>query len=508
MLIMILSETQFDPTVYDNHLWSGWAYKTWQTWHGNFQRTNRQALRGNIMATNRTTIRLGVLYGYFILVDRRLDAYYYREYRRDIYVHRGRNGMSIGFWNSIWTFHGDIPVLENRNSNVMYSLNNLPMAIDINNDGAYDYISLLFDNLWTTEIYGYIKGVSLDPPVIACTTSSTEPVVDKRTRRLFFTDGNLRKIVALKLYIDTTGDLRFDTSMLKYDTVWMRPYIQFQPGFLSMADFNGDGYYEIVVPFLADSTVIYDIDGNRLYKIPKGVYELNGVLVDDINSDGEYEVVVPYDGVYAYKYDGTYLWEFHPTFPLITNAISSADIDYDGDVELVVIADSLYVLNGRDGSKEWSAFIGGYPLKGQGAKLADIDPKSYGMEIIIPKWYGDKGLDVYSADGRLLWREFSGKGVQGLALADVNLDKCLELLVLYDIDSVALIRGGARGESCGYILAIDEAKEAESTFSSERYKIYDITGRLVGEGKGRPKNLKRGVYFYVGKGKIRRVIVW
>lgn len=508
MLIMILGETQFDPTIYDNYLWSGWAYKTWQTWHGNFQRTNRQALRGNITSWNKTVIYLGVIYGYFVPTHLKSLPSQDPAYKRDMYVHRGRNGMSIGFWNSIWTFHGDIPVLENRNSNVMYS-DYLPMAIDINDDGAYDYISLLFTHKWTAVVYGYIKGRELHPPERAqCMVLSTEPVVDKITRRLFFTDGNLRKIVALKLYIDTTGDLRLDTSMLKYDTVWMKPYIEFQPGFLSMADFNRDGYYEIVVPFLADSTVIYDIDGNRLYKIPKGVYELNGVLVDDINSDGEYEVVVPYDGVYAYKYDGTYLWEFHPTFPLITNAISSGDIDYDGDVELVVIADSLYVLDGRDGSKKWSAFIGGYPLKGQGAKLADIDPTSYGMEIIIPKWYGDKGLDVYSANGRLLWREFSDTGVPGLALADVNLDNCLELLVLYGTDSIALIRGGARGESCGDILAIDEPKGIESASSLERYKIYDITGRLVGEGKEKPKNLRRGVYFYVGKGKIRRVIVW
>lgn len=91
-----------------------------------------------------------------------------------------------------------------------------------------------------------------------------------------------------------------------------------------MADLNKDGRYEVVVPFL-DSIVIYDATtGNRVLKINRGVNYKTGVLVDDINSDGEYDLVFPKGNtLYAYRYDGTPLWEYQVNYYQISNSIRS-----------------------------------------------------------------------------------------------------------------------------------------------------------------------------------------
>ena len=310
----------------------------------------------------------------------------------------------------------------------------------------------------------------------------------------------------------------------RYDTVWYKRWDTIPFTYLSGGDFNKDGIYDVVVPYY-DSVVIYEIPtGERLYKVLQGVARFGGVLVDDINSDGELELVIPKDKVYAYTYDGVLLWEFDPnvSYP-ISFGITSGDIDYDGVVEVVVIADSMYVLNGLSGSREWAVDIGGQPTFGQGAKLADIDPTNYGMEIIVPIWYsiGSGRLKVYSSDGRLIWEEVfdSTSGLTGVSVGDIDMDGCSEMLVgavnewdntyeVYEIDG--------EGVGCGYLAGVEEGVKGEGSvevkgryvrFSGE-YKVYSIDGRLVAEGRRGEVKLKRGVYFYVSGRDKGRLVVW
>ncbi len=93
------------------------------------------------------------------------------------------------------------------------------------------------------------------------------------------------------------------------------------------------------------------------------------------------------------------------------------------------ISDSLYVLNGRDGNREWTSWLGDYPVEGQSAKLADIDPTSPGMELIVPLYYGDGRLRVFSADGRMLWEELVGEKILSVAVGDVDFDMCSDLMI-------------------------------------------------------------------------------
>lgn len=494
MLMILISTTEWRYGVYDGYLWSGWAYRSWQAWNGNFQRTNRQALKGNITPRNKR------------ISDVMFNIFFYR----DIEVGVGRYG-AITLGKYIMEFVDGRFVRKIGTKFGWNYMDNFDITIlDVDDDGYYDFIRLFGpDAYWVNETgENSALGVILDPPSSsACQAIPSTAVIDRRTKWLFFTEGFIQKIIAFRLYKDSTG--RF----LNYDTLWMLPYENFHLGFISMADFNDDGYHELVIPY-SDSTVIYDIYGNKLWSFPKGVYKQNGVLVDDINGDEIYEVVIPSDGVYAYRYDGTPLWEFHPSYPIISASLSSGDIDYDGITEIITIADSLYVLDGRNGSKKWSAYLNGYPINGQGAKLADIDPTNPGMEIIIPLFYGG-GLKVFSSDGRFLWEEFTGEQIWGASIADVDMDLCADILVMRDLTPiygyrfyvVSLIRGDSITGGCGNILGVEEiTKKGDKGTGFKNGYIYSVDGRLI--SKGENVKLPRGVYFYVYGNRKKKVIVW
>jgi len=490
---------------YDNYLWSGWAYRTWQTWHGNFQRTGRQALKGNITATNRRVKRL-----------LRVPFALHPEVHRDpsFGYHIGTpegNAFAIYYFYRIMRFDTEedtfITLCEPRGVAVYSSL-----VLDMTKDREPEFLHFFLGG----TLGGCRGTLPLDLGCCTIAPTTTFGVVDKESRILVTTT------------ICWGGEIRAMTikynSRYRYYTVWQKGWDTIPFAYLSGGDFNKDGVYDVVVPYY-DSVVIYEIPtGERLYKIPQGVARTGGVLVDDINSDGELELVIPKDKVYAYTYDGVLLWEFDPHvgYP-ISFGITSADIDYDGVVEVVVIADSMYVLNGRDGSRKWVVDVGGQPLFGQGAKLADIDPTNYGMEIMVPIAFGGgRGiLRVYSSDGRLIWEEVfdSTSLVTGVSVGDIDMDGCSEILVgtftnYGDVYEVYKIDG--EGVRCGYLAGVEERVKGDEKvkvgaryvrFSGE-YKVYSIDGRLVAEGRGGEVKLKRGVYFYVSGEDKGRLVVW
>lgn len=496
-MLWLVCDIIFSPRMYDNYLWNGWAYRTWQALHGNFQRTGRQALKGNITSTNKQIKLVEFYYG---LMDPTFsyetieNILYPVMFRKNIYYY----DRFLDTFKA-YTYTPDGCCLESFNT-----------AIDIDNDGRLEFFDLytqkeIYDVKRTTDDWAETYRLKTFP---SWCCRNAEPVVDRKSGRIF-------SIICPSLF--GLVIFKVEISHGRYtDTLLWSKVNNHRVTYVSLGDFNKDGFYEFVGPY-ADSIVIYDINGNKLYKINRGVSLLAGVLVDDINNDGELELVIPNDGAYAYRYDGTLLWEFHPNFYQISSAITSADIDYDGITEVIVVADSLYALNGLDGSKKWSAWIGGYPLEGQGAKLADIDPTSPGMEIIVPTWYVNKGLWVFSSDGSLLWSEFEGLKVSGVAVGDIDMDGCSELLVGVNEGGYKLFKIDGQGRNCGSILSVDElisdndrsviSKDGYIRFNGD-YKVYSVDGRLIKEGKGGSVKLPRGVYFYVSGREKGRVVIW
>jgi outer membrane protein assembly factor BamB len=111
-----------------------------------------------------------------------------------------------------------------------------------------------------------------------------------------------------------------------------------------------------------------------------------------------------------------------------------ADVDQNGDVEVIVTSEYVYCLKGKDGSLVWMVKGGTF----SSPAIVDIDGDTE-YEIVV----GSDDNHVYCINGRdgtVLWR-FSTKGNAGpCAVADIDGDGYAEIVVgsdnyLYVLDS-------------------------------------------------------------------------
>jgi outer membrane protein assembly factor BamB len=248
-------------------------------------------------------------------------------------------------------------------------------------------------------------------------------------------------------------------------------------------DINGDGNKEVIVPgscnpktfcfngstgeviWEADTRgsdsppTIADIDNDDQPEIIHG--EFNGyviclnaedgseaweILVDenswiqtaptlvDLNGDGQLDFVVAtwnfdyQDSVFAYNgTDQTLLWSY-PIHDHIYHGTAVADFDEDGQPELLIGSynDTLYCINGEDGTTEWKyKGTGGYV--GSPASIGDLDNDG-NCEIVLTNGYKVTALNN---DGSLKWEyiipDFTS-AFRGAVLADVNNDAFLDVV--------------------------------------------------------------------------------
>ena len=102
-----------------------------------------------------------------------------------------------------------------------------------------------------------------------------------------------------------------------------------------------------------------------------------------------------------------------------------ADLDGDGRPEVIGAAYSLFVLNGEDGSVQWSLDPPGGRIW-PGVVVADIDGNG---DLEIATGHGEGYLNVYHHDGSVYWSERpSTSELRGLSAYDLNGDGRLELI--------------------------------------------------------------------------------
>jgi outer membrane protein assembly factor BamB len=159
------------------------------------------------------------------------------------------------------------------------------------------------------------------------------------------------------------------------------------------ADVDGDTYDEIIIftfgrasRGIPGAPLIYNHDGSLLWTNTEHLFfyttpTLHDVdkdgLLDIINVDSDNQVLIAYKGT-----DGTILYTAEPfVHNFMGSGITTADIDGDGETELLVAANpNLYCLNADDGSVEWIYDSNGVSVGGP--YVVDLDQDGL-AEILI-----------------------------------------------------------------------------------------------------------------------------
>ncbi len=217
---------------------------------------------------------------------------------------------------------------------------------------------------------------------------------------------------------------------------WPKPGTTYQS--CCLEDLTGDGDLEIVHP--QDTRLyVYRHDGSVLPGWPYvSVHSITAPSVADIDGDGQLEIVAgTYQGpvgpdpfeVYAWELDGTVMAGFpFVTSGVVKNSPAVADLEGDGTVEIVAAAydtsglDYLYVID------DTGALKPGWPVRAaairlSSAALGDLDADGR-LDVVIG---GGDGSTVYSfrAEGIPLdgWPVSLGLGLQinsGPVVADID----------------------------------------------------------------------------------------
>ena len=335
--------------------------------------------------------------------------------------------------------------------------------------------------------------------------------------------------------------------------VWSSPTI---------ADINGDGYVEVVVG--SDDSVLYVLrgtDGNIVWFYSTGKYITSSPVVADVDRDGNPEVVVKSCDGYVYvlrgsngslkwRYyfgsgcnsspavgdingdgnpevlagghriyalegsTGSALWVSDSMGPTTTPAIG--DIDQDGYTEVVVGSadNTLYILNGTDGSILHSVAIpNGDKLTYSSLNvIADVDPTSPGLEIVENVNNSSCcGTTVVSSDGTILWIYSGGDNQTSVAVGDIDGDGCSEIVMAFrDDHTIRALDATSNTGGCGTVGETKEEPKGKtdrlSLDPNDMVEIYTSDGRLIYAGKYGSFKASNGIYFVKIGDKVIRVI--
>jgi hypothetical protein len=214
------------------------------------------------------------------------------------------------------------------------------------------------------------------------------------------------------------------------------------PATVSIGDVNHDGAMEIVVGSW-NQLFVFDSQGNNIPGFPKNLGTSVTATLYDLDKDGFLEIIYPSSNknLYIFKYDGSSLIGWPQTLPEMPGSPAVADIDKDGEFEIV--AGTFQGPVGPDPYKmyAWETngnIINGFPVTLSGVikstpAIGDLDGD--GSKEIVVISYDDTDIDslyVFDAAGNI--RTGFPVGVRyarlsSPALGDIEGDGNLEILV-------------------------------------------------------------------------------
>ena len=218
----------------------------------------------------------------------------------------------------------------------------------------------------------------------------------------------------------------------------------------TIADIDNDGKPEILHGEFGGYVICINAEnGTQAWEIPVDInsWIQTAPTIVDLNNNGQLDFVVgtwsfnQMDSVYAYRGDNhTLLWTY-PIHDYMYHGTAVADLDKDGKPELVLGSynDTLYCINGENGTTKWKyAATGGYI--GAPASIGDIDNDG-NCEVVFVS--GDV-VTALSNGGIHKWHYnipgYEG-AFRGVALADINNDVYPDVIFGTDYGKVIALNG-------------------------------------------------------------------
>ena len=221
---------------------------------------------------------------------------------------------------------------------------------------------------------------------------------------------------------------------------------------LAAGDVDGDGKTEIVLRIFEDGRLfVLRSDGTMMPGWPREVGWILGYTqtpcLTDLDGDGKLEILCSNgDIVYAFKHDGTGFLEpsgiffRHPLGGGTFTAPSTADVDQDGDLEVVVgfqkpVNSEVWVLRPN------GTALPGFPCYiprntiARSIVVGDLITNILGDEIVLLASNGGNMKTVFcvGSNGQILWTKDAAYGVEdgaSVSLGDVDNDAAPEVLVV------------------------------------------------------------------------------
>jgi outer membrane protein assembly factor BamB len=210
----------------------------------------------------------------------------------------------------------------------------------------------------------------------------------------------------------------------------------------TVGDLDNDGDMEVIAASRGGVIYAFQHNGTLLwqYNTTNSIYSTPALA--DINNNGLAEVLVGADDGYFYSIEGGRMkWKLQINGS-VRSSPAVADIDNDGVLDVVVGTaiqrelhgkiqlsenNALYALDGVHGSVKWRFDVGGMPISSSPA-VADIDRDGESEVVFGP----ESGFLYALENGRVEWQFDGGTGLlSSPTLADVDSDGDLEILMGY-----------------------------------------------------------------------------
>lgn len=214
----------------------------------------------------------------------------------------------------------------------------------------------------------------------------------------------------------------------------------------AIADIDSDEKWEVILgTFWGYVYAFNGEDGNKLWSIrldPNSCIQSEPLILD-ANGDGNLDVVVTQflglHRIYALNgKDGSILWESAEAKSDMYHNGSFADIDKDGNIDIVIgcYDGYVYCLNSKNGTLKWKKNLGKYIAAP--TSIADFNKDGL-IEIFVPAY---DNAYLLSSKGEIIWSyQVGGSMFRGGAISDIDCDGWLDIIFGSNDGKLYCLRG-------------------------------------------------------------------